>query len=87
VTKKETKPSFDERQIVWADKMRETQRRMAWFSLYGMLLYPVTLIILDLLGRKVAIEALVNIAPTYFVSVAAIIAAYYTKEAIIERSK
>jgi len=65
-----------------ADAMRDAQRNMAWFSLGGMLLYPFAVVIAELLGLSNASKTLGDMAPTYFVSVAAIVAAFYAKEAV-----
>ena len=55
---------------------------MAWFALGGMLLYPFSVVVAELLGLSNASETLGDMAPTYFVSVAAIVAAFYGKEAL-----
>jgi hypothetical protein len=55
---------------------------MAWFALFGMLLYPFAVVIAILAGLDEAGKILGSMAPTYFVSVAAIVAAFYAKEAI-----
>jgi hypothetical protein len=65
-----------------ADAMRDAQRNMAWFALGGMLLYPFSVVVAELLGLSNASETLGDMAPTYFVSVAAIVAAFYGKEAL-----
>ncbi len=65
-----------------ADAMRDAQRNMAWFSLGGMLLYPFAVVTAELLGLSNASKTLGDMAPTYFVSVAAIVAAFYAKEAV-----
>lgn len=64
------------------DKKQDAQRNMAWFALFGMLLYPFAVVIASLVGLDGAGKILGDIAPTYFVSVAAIVAAFYAKEAI-----
>lgn len=64
-----------------ADAMRDAQRNMAWFALGGMLLYPFAVVIAELVGLQNASKTLGDMAPTYFVSVAAIVAAFYGKEA------
>ena len=64
------------------DKKQDAQRNMAWFALFGMLLYPFAVVIASLVGLEGAGQILGDIAPTYFVSVAAIVAAFYAKEAI-----
>jgi|TARA_B110000503_G_scaffold142929_1_gene241674 hypothetical protein len=65
-----------------ADAMRDAQRNMAWHALWGMLLYPLSVVIADLLTLSEASKTLGSMAPTYFVSVAAIVAAFYAKEVI-----
>ena len=65
-----------------ADAMRDAQRNMAWFALGGMLLYPFAVVLASLIGLDEAQKTLGSMAPTYFVSVAAIVAAFYAKEAI-----
>lgn len=65
-----------------ADAMRDAQRNMAWFALGGMLLYPFAVVLASLAGLDEAQKTLGSMAPTYFVSVAAIVAAFYAKEAI-----
>ena len=68
-----------------ADAMRDAQRNMAWFALFGMLLYPFAVVVASLIGLDNAGNILGDMAPTYFVSVAAIVAAFYGKEAIANK--
>ena len=62
------------------DAKEDAQRKMAWFALIGMLLYPFAVVIASWVGLTGAGEILGDMAPTYFVSVAAIVAAFYAKE-------
>tara|TARA_R110000764_G_scaffold40021_1_gene89433 strand:- start:601 stop:933 length:333 start_codon:yes stop_codon:yes gene_type:complete len=62
----------------------DAQRFMAWFALFGMLLYPSLVVLSVLTGLDKAATVLGNMAPTYFVSVAAIVAAFFGKEAYIK---
>jgi hypothetical protein len=64
-----------------ADKREDAQRKMAWFALFGMLLYPVSVVSASCFGLDHAATVLGDIAPTYFVSVAAIVAAFYGAQA------
>ena len=64
-----------------ADAMRDAQRNMAWFALFGMLSYPAAVVAAELIGLDNASKTLGDMAPTYFVAVAAIVAAFYGKEA------
>ena len=64
------------------DKKQDAQRNMAWFALTGMLLYPFAVVIAVWLDLVQAAGILGDMAAVYFVSVAAIVAAFYGKEAI-----
>ena len=64
-----------------ADKREDAQRKMAWFALFGMLLYPAAVVAAACFGLDHAATVLGDIAPTYFVSVAAIVAAFYGAQA------
>ena len=63
------------------DKKEDAQRNMAWFALAGMLLYPSLVVLAYLINLDQAGKVLGDMAATYFVSVAAIVAAFYGKEA------
>ena len=73
---------FRRKELEDADAMRDSQRKMAWFALFGMLLYPFAVVLANLIGLDTAANILGDMAPTYFVSVAAIVAAFYAKDAI-----
>ena len=64
------------------DKKQDAQRNMAWFALTGMLLYPFAVVLSVWMGLDQAGKILGDMAAVYFVSVAAIVAAFYGKEAI-----
>ena len=61
------------------DKKEDAQRHMAWFALFGMLLYPALVVASVYTGLDKAAGVLGDMAPTYFVSVAAIVAAFFGK--------
>jgi len=69
------------------DAKQDAQRRMAWFALFGMLLYPVAIIIVSIFKIPTAGQILGDMAPTYFVSVAAIVAAFYGAQAYSGKKK
>jgi hypothetical protein len=77
---------FKRKELEDADAMRDAQRNMAWFALSGMLLYPICVMLTDWLQLDHASSVLGDMAPTYFVSVAAIVAAFYGKEALMNRN-
>ena len=59
------------------DKKEDAQRFMAWFALWGMLLYPSLVVFSILIGLDQAAKILGDMAAVYYVSVAAIVAAYF----------
>ncbi len=69
------------------DKKQDAQRNMAWFALTGMLLYPFAVVISVLIGLDQAAKILGDMAAVYFVSVAAIVAAFYGKEALAKKQE
>ena len=69
------------------DKKQDAQRNMAWFALAGMLLYPFAVVLVVWVGLDQAGKILGDMAAVYFVSVAAIVAAFYGKEALAKKSK
>jgi hypothetical protein len=68
---------FKRKELEDADAMRDAQRNMTWFALGGLLLYPFAVVIASLIGLDQAQETLGDMAPTYFVSVAGIVAAFF----------
>ena len=62
------------------DQKQDAQRLMAWFALIGCLLYTFLIMISEITGLSNASKVLANIAPTYFVSVSAIVIGFYAKE-------
>ena len=73
---------FKRKELEDADAMRDAQRKMAWFSLAGMLLYPFAVVLAIGLGLDQAAKILGDMASVYFVSVAAIVAAFFGSQAI-----
>lgn len=63
------------------DKKEDAQRNMAWFALAGMLLYPFAVVMAVAIGVPEAAKILGSMASVYFVSVAAIVAAFYGGQA------
>jgi len=72
---------FKRKELDDQDAMRDAQRRMAWFALFGMLLYPFAVVIANWIGLDQASKILGDMAATYFVSVAEIVAAFFGSQA------
>ena len=72
---------FKRKELEDLDAMRDAQRNMTWFALCGMLLYPFAVVLADGVGLDKASNILGDMAPTYFVSVAALVAAFFGTQA------
>ena len=72
---------FKRKELEDLDAMRDAQRNMTWFALFGMLLYPFAVVLADGVGLDKASNILGDMAPTYFVSVAALVAAFFGTQA------
>ena len=72
---------FKRKELEDADAMRDAQRKMAWFAMFGMLLYPFAVVLATMIGLEQASKILGDMAATYFVSVAAIVAAFFGTQA------
>ena len=64
------------------DKKEDAQRYMAWFALWGMLLYPSLVVLSILISLDQAAKILGDMAAVYYVSVAAIVASYFGSQAL-----
>lgn len=60
-----------------ADAKRDAQRKMAWFSLTGMLVFPFGVVFTEWMQLPNASNLLSSMSNIYYVSIAAIVAAYY----------
>ena len=72
---------FKEKELEDQDAMRDAQRKMTWFALGGLLLYPFAVVVASLAGLDKAQKTLGSMAPTYFVAVAGIVAAFFGAQA------
>jgi len=69
------------------DAQRDAIRKMAWFALIGLLIYPIGIAITSLLGLEKASELIADIAPTYFASIAVLVSAFFGADAINQKGK
>ena len=77
---------FKRKELEDADAMRDAQRNMTWFALAGLLLYPFAVVLASLAGLNEAQKTLGSMAPTYFVAVAGIVAAFFGSQAYTKNS-
>ena len=78
---KQMELEFRRKSLEDQDAMRDAQRSMTWFALFGLLLYPFAVVVTSLLGLSEATNTLGSMAPTYFVAVAGIVAAFFGAQA------
>ena len=78
---------FKRKELEDADARRDAMRQMAWFSLFGMLLYPFAVVLADLVNLDGASKILGDMAATYFVSVAAIVMGFFGANAYSDKAK
>ena len=78
---------FKRKELEDADARRDAMRKMAWFALMGMLVYPIGIVIADLIGYETTGRLLADIAPTYFVAISALVAAFFGANAYVDKKK
>jgi hypothetical protein len=78
---------FKRKELEDADAMRDAQRSMAWFSLGGMLLYPVIVVLATVFNMDQAAKILGDMAGVYFIAVAGIVAAFFGAQALSKPKK
>lgn len=72
---------FKRKELEDQDAQRDAMRKMTWFSLFGMLLYPAGIFFTSLVGMDKAANIIGDIAPTYFVAISALVAAFFGAQA------
>lgn len=73
---------FKRKEMEDADAQRDAIRKMAWFSLAGLLVYPIGIAVTSLLGLDTAANLIADIAPTYFASIAVLVSAFFGADAL-----
>jgi FtsH-binding integral membrane protein len=76
---------FKRKEMEDQDAQRDAIRKMAWFSLIGLLIYPIGIAITSLLGLDTAANLIADIAPTYFASIAVLVSAFFGADALAKK--
>jgi polyferredoxin len=66
------------------DAKRDQQRKMVWFALFGMLLYPLFVFGTEALGYTNASGVIGDMAPTYFMAVSVVVGAFFGADAYVK---
>jgi len=78
---------FKRKEMEDADSQRDAIRKMAWFALFGLLLYPLGIFITSMFGLSEAAGLIADIAPTYFASIAVLVSAFFGADALGKSKK
>ena len=68
---------FRRKELEDKDAQRDAMRKMTWFALWGMIFYPSGIFCTSLFGLDSAAKIIGDIAPTYFVAIAALVSAFF----------
>jgi FtsH-binding integral membrane protein len=79
---KEMYLEFKRKELEDKDAQRDAIRKMAWFSLIGLLVYPIGIAFTSLMGMDNAAKLIADIAPTYFASIAVLVSAFFGADAL-----
>ena len=73
---------FKRKELEDNDAQRDAIRKMAWFALFGLLLYPLGIFLTSAFGLDTAANLIADIAPTYFASIAVLVSAFFGADAL-----
>ncbi len=73
---------FKRKELEDKDAQRDAIRKMAWFSLVGLLVYPIGIAVTSGFGMEQASKLIADIAPTYFASIAVLVSAFFAADAV-----
>ena len=85
VTDEELETSKELQQLKLDHDKADAQRGMAWFALFGMLLYPSLIVICSFIKLDTAATILGDIASVYFVAIAGLVAAFFGASAWVRK--
>ena len=78
---------FKRKELEDKDAQRDAIRKMAWFALFGLLLYPIGIFLTSAFGLDTAAQLIADIAPTYFASIAVLVSAFFGADAFANKNK
>ena len=73
---------FKRKELEDNDDQRDAIRKMAWFSLMGLMIYPIGIAVTSAFGMEKAANLIADIAPTYFASIAVLVSAFFGADAL-----
>jgi hypothetical protein len=72
------------REIEDDDNKRDQIRKMVWWCLFPMIFYPLFITITGWMGMDKSAGLIADIAPTYFMAVAAVIGSFFGADAYVK---
>ena len=78
---------FKRKELEDQDNQRDAIRKMAWFSLGGLLVYPIGIALTSGFGLDTASQLIADIAPTYFASIAVLVSAFFASDAVNQKKR
>ena len=72
---------FKRKELEDQDAMRDAQRSMVWFAMWGMLAYPVMVVLANIANLDDGARILGDMPGVYFIAVAGIVAAFFGAQA------
>jgi FtsH-binding integral membrane protein len=76
---------FKRKELEDQDAQRDAIRKMAWFALIGLLVYPIGIAVTSAFGMDTASQLIADIAPTYFASIAVLVSAFFGADALTKK--
>ena len=77
---------FKRKELEDQDSMRDSQRKMTWFALFGMLLYPFIILLASVLGFETAASLITDIASLYVLAASGVVVGYFGFNSIREKN-
>ena len=76
---------FKRKELEDADAMRDAQRKMTWFALAGLLLYPLAVVLASMSGLTEAQKTLGSMAPTYLLQLLVLLLHFLALKHIVKK--
>lgn len=76
---------FERERLIDENNDRDSKRRMTWFCLIGMLIYPAGVVFTELLGINQASQLLSSMSTIYYPSISLVVGAYFGFTALAKK--
>ena len=76
---------FERERLIDENNDRDSKRRMTWFCLIGMLIYPAGVVFTELLDINQASQLLSSMSTIYYPSISLVVGAYFGFTALAKK--